>query len=83
VSSKLEFPINDAGLTFAQATDDFKFASAVASFGMLLRNSEHKGNATYAAVSETAAAASKDRDPHGYRQEFVEIVKRAQKLAGE
>ncbi len=83
VSTKLEFPIVDAGQTFAQATDDFKFASAVASFGMLLRNSEHKGNATYAGVIETAAAASKDRDPHGYRQEFVEIVKRAAELSGE
>jgi Ca-activated chloride channel family protein len=82
-STKLEFPINDAGQTFAQATDDFKFASAVASFGMLLRNSEHKGNGTYAGVIETAAAASKDRDPHGYRQEFVEIVKRAKELSGE
>jgi hypothetical protein len=50
---------------------------------MLLRNSEHKGNATYASVIETAAAASKDRGPHGYRQEFVEIVRRAQELAGQ
>lgn len=83
VSSKLEFPIVDAGGSFAQASEDFKFASSVASFGMLLRNSEHKGNATYAGVIETAAAASKDRDPHGYRQEFVEIVRRAQELAGE
>ena len=83
VSSKLEFPINDAGQTFAQATDDFKFASAVASFGMLLRNSEHKGNATYAAAAEIAEAASKTHDPHGYRQEFVDLVKRAQELSGE
>jgi len=83
VSTKLEFPIADAGQTFAQSTDDFKFASSVASFGMLLRNSDHKGNATYAGVIETAAAAGKDRDPHGYRQEFVEIVKRAQELSGE
>ncbi|QDT72018.1 vWA domain-containing protein [Lacipirellula limnantheis] len=83
VSSKLEFPINDAGQTFAQATDDFKFASAVASFGMLLRNSEHKGNATYAAAAEIAEAASKSHDPHGYRRELVEIVKRAANLSGE
>ncbi len=83
VSTKLEFPINDAGQTFAQATDDFKFASAVASFGMLLRNSEHKGNATYAAAAEIAEAASKTHDPHGYRQEFVDLVKRAQELSGE
>jgi len=82
-STKLEFPITDAGQTFAQATDDFKFASAVASFGMLLRNSEHKGNATYAAAAEIAEAASKTHDPHGYRQEFVGLVKQAQELSGE
>ena len=81
-SDKLEFPIIDNGNGFAHASDDFKFASAVASFGMLLRNSEHKGNATYAGVIETAAA-SKDHDPHGYRQEFVEVAKRAKELAGE
>ena len=50
---------------------------------MLLRNSEHKGNATYAAAAEIAEAASKNHDPHGYRREFVEIVKRAKELAGE
>jgi Ca-activated chloride channel family protein len=82
VSTKLEFPINDAGQTFAQSTDDFKFASAVASFGMLLRDSEHKGNATYAAAAEIAEAASKTHDPHGYRQEFVGLVKQAQELSG-
>jgi Ca-activated chloride channel family protein len=83
VSTKLEFPINDAGQTFAQSTDDFKFASAVASFGMLLRDSEHKGNATYAAAAEIAEAASKTHDPHSYRQEFVGLVKQAANLSGE
>jgi hypothetical protein len=50
---------------------------------MLLRDSQYKGNATYAAVAEIAEAASKNRDPHGYREEFVEIVQRAKELAGE
>jgi Ca-activated chloride channel family protein len=82
-SSKLEFPITDAGQSFAKATDDFKFASSVASFGMLLRNSQFKGNVTYAAVAEIAEAARKSRDPHGYRKEFVEMVRRAKELSGE
>ncbi|WP_428308437.1 YfbK domain-containing protein [Lacipirellula sp.] len=81
-STKLEFPIVDNGQTFAAASEDFKFASAVASFGMLLRNSEFKGNATYAAVAETAAA-SQGNDPHEYRQEFVYMVERAKQLTGE
>lgn len=81
-STKLEFPIVDNGQTFAAASQDFKFASAVASFGMLLRNSEFKGNATYAAVAEIAAA-SQGNDPHEYRQEFVDMVERAKQLTGE
>jgi len=82
-STKVEFPITDNGQPFAKASEDFKFASAVASFGMLLRDSQFKGDATYAAVAEIAEAASRDRDPHGYRKEFVEMVGTAKELAGE
>ena len=44
----------DQGLDYSQASRDFKFASAVAGFGMLLRNSPYKGNLTYPAVIELA-----------------------------
>jgi Ca-activated chloride channel family protein len=64
-STKLEFPVEDNDQKFAAASDDFKFASAVASFGMLLRDSQYKGNATLAAVAEIAESASKGRDPIG------------------
>jgi Ca-activated chloride channel family protein len=50
---------------------------------MLLRNSQYKGNATYAAVAEIAQSAAGDHDARGYRKEFVEMVKRAKELAGE
>ena len=88
-STKLEFPITDDGQSFAQATADFKFASAVASFGMLLRASEHRGNTSYAAVHEIAASvvnapsSGLEPDPHGYRAEFLQLIKQAQSLAGE
>jgi Ca-activated chloride channel family protein len=81
-SQKLEFPIADNEQPFAKASADFQFASAVASFGMLLRGSEHKGNATFASVAEVAASAVRDRDdPHGYRQEFIKLVHHAAQLA--
>lgn len=79
-STKLEFPITDVGSSFADATDDFQFTAAVASFGMLLRDSEHKGNATFDAVLEIAQAAV-GSDPHGYRGEFLELVRRAKQLS--
>ncbi|MCC6494451.1 MAG: DUF3520 domain-containing protein, partial [Pirellulales bacterium] len=81
-STKLEFPVTDGGQDFAGASEDFKFASAVASFGMLLRGSQYKGNATYAAVQEIAQSAL-GRDGRGYRQEFVKLVERAKELSGQ
>ncbi|QEG37281.1 vWA domain-containing protein [Bythopirellula goksoeyrii] len=78
-STKIEFPITDKGESFADASDDFKFASTVASFGMLLRSSQYSGNATYDTVLETASTAS-SRDPHGYRAEFMDLVRIAKQL---
>jgi Ca-activated chloride channel family protein len=81
-SKKLEWPITDDGKSFSAATTDMKFASAVAGFGMLLRNSEYKGNLTYAAVQELAQSGIGD-DPHGYRKEFLEMVRTARELRHE
>ena len=39
-SRLLEFPVTDGGASFGRASADFNFAAAVASFGMLLRDSE-------------------------------------------
>ena len=49
------------------------FASAVAEFGMLLRNSDHRGRASYSSVL-TRARAFRGADPEGYRAEFVKLV---------
>jgi len=54
----------------------------VASFGMLLRNSKHKGDASYAAVMEIAAGA-RGEDASGRRGEFLQLVKTAGELSGE
>ncbi|HLA85254.1 MAG TPA: YfbK domain-containing protein, partial [Thermoguttaceae bacterium] len=79
-SRRLEFPLVDRGESFARADHDFQFAAAVAEFGMLLRGSKYKGTATYDAALETAAA-SKGPDPHGYRAEFLEMIRRAKAIA--
>lgn len=58
-----------------RASSDLQFIAAVASFGMLLRDSEYKGNSSAAQVLEQARAAlGKDRG--GYRAEFVQLVER-------
>jgi Ca-activated chloride channel family protein len=78
-SRKLEWPIVDTGAAFSDATDDFQFAAAVASFGLLLRDSQYKGETTCDTVAEIAAS-SLGNDSHGYRAEFVELVGRAKEL---
>lgn len=59
-----------------KAPEDFRMAAAVAAFGMLLRHSEFKGQATYQQVMELAQKA-RGNDPEGYRAEFVQLVKKA------
>jgi Ca-activated chloride channel family protein len=78
-SRLIEFPLKDRGGKFNAASKDLQFASAVASFGMILRGSEHKGSGNLAAVSEIASG-SLGEDKSGYRAEFVDLVRRAQSL---
>jgi Ca-activated chloride channel family protein len=59
---------------------DFRFASAVAGFAMLLRDSEHRGTLTYDRVIALARDARGD-DPEGYRAELVHLVETARDLA--
>lgn len=60
---------------------DFRFAGAVAEFGMLLRNSEFKGRASYGSVLGLARGA-RGSDEDGYRAEFIRLVETAATLAG-
>jgi Ca-activated chloride channel family protein len=60
-------------------TSDFAFASAVAEFGLLLRDSKYKSGASYESIRELAAASIGD-DPDGLRREFVSLVDKASKL---
>jgi len=69
----------DPGQSFAGASADFRFAAAVAAFGMVLRRSEYRGNLTLQAVEEIAAN-SRGRDAGGQRAEFVELVRQARRL---
>jgi Ca-activated chloride channel family protein len=81
-SALIETPVKDGGGTFAKSSRDLKFASSVAAFGMILRDSPHRGRATYPAVLEWAEDGLGD-DKNGYRQEFLELVKRAKQAEGQ
>ena len=55
------------------------FASAVAEFGMLLRESPSLGHASFHAASERARKF-RGEDEEGYRGEFIQLVERAATL---
>lgn len=80
VSQLVEKPVKNRSVRWKATTDNFRFAAAVAGFGMLLRDSEHKGDLTYAAVSALARGA-KGKDHEGYRQEFIRLVESCNLLA--
>jgi len=60
---------------------DFTFSAAVAAFGMILRDSPHRGDATYDRVLAWARAGVGE-DRGGYRSGFVDLVQRAKHIAG-
>ncbi|HZK64625.1 MAG TPA: YfbK domain-containing protein, partial [Puia sp.] len=60
---------------------NFRFVSAVAQFGMLLRDSEFKQEASYDKARALARNALGD-DKEGYRAEFLKLLKNAEDLAG-
>jgi Ca-activated chloride channel homolog len=78
-SELTERSFTDNGSKFENAAPDLKFAAAVAEFGMLLRDSQHKGKGTFGAVIEWAQEG-KGRDAAGYRAAFIELARKAQSL---
>ncbi|NPV02542.1 MAG: VWA domain-containing protein [Brevinematales bacterium] len=74
-------PMYDKSIMWKDASQNLKWASAVAEWGMLLRDSKFKGEATYAHVLETAKAAI-GKDEFGYRKEFIQLVELSKGLSG-
>ncbi len=81
-SKKLEVPVRDRGASLDAASPDLRFAAAVASFGMLLRDSKYKGDANWDQTLDLAREGQ-GADAGGYRLEFQLLVQRARALAGE
>ncbi len=80
VSKLIEHPVKDEQIAIAKTSDNFRFAAAVAQFGLLLRDSEFKSEASYASVISLAKKA-KGNDDEGYRSEFIRLVENAKLLA--
>lgn len=78
-SRLLEFTHNGSAASFGESSPDFRFASSVAAFGMILRDSPHRGNATLERVLRWTLDSTGE-DPHGPRGEFVQLVLKAMVL---
>ncbi len=80
VKSKLiEQVLHDNIIPLSEASNDIQFASAIAEFGLLLRNSEFKADANYEALIARARLA-KGEDIEGYRAEFIKLAEMAMEL---
>ncbi len=72
--------VNDEQISFEKASDNFRFCSAVAEFGLMLRQSQFKGKASIPDVIRIAREA-KGEDAENYRAEFIRLAEMADVLA--
>lgn len=79
VSKSIHKFLYDSDISLFESSDNFRFSAAVAGFGMLLRDSEFKGELTYEQVI-SMAKHSKGRDENGNRNEFIRMVESCQLL---
>ncbi len=71
VPLKLELKTNQGKAVVPSA--NFQLAAGVAAFGMILRNSSYKGEATIK-MARDLVGASISYDPHGYRAELLKLI---------
>ncbi len=80
-SKLITTPVTSDDRGLRNTSEDYRFAAAVAQFGMILRHSKYKGSADYDAVLQLAKGAI-GKDPHGHRKAFLELVEKAKRLDG-
>ncbi len=71
--------VSDIRQNIDAASDDYRFSAAVAAFGQLLRRSRYLNGFSYKEII-ALAEGSIGRDRHGYRREFINLVKIAKSL---
>ncbi len=78
-SRLLEVPVRDEARAFEAASDDSRWAAAVASLGMVLRNSPHRGASSLALARRMAASALAE-DPAGLRAGWLRVMDDLEKV---
>lgn len=78
-SKLLTMGVLDRNNTIYAASDNLRFASAVAEFGLLLRDSRFKGTSSFEQINNLAGN-SLGEDLKSYRGEFLNLVAKARRL---
>mgnify|MGYP001361076295 CR=1 FL=1 len=78
-STKLEFPLAASSVRPLEASGDMRFATAVAGFGMILRESPNKGDLGFDDILKLAES-DLGADVGGYRRDFLNLVRNAAAL---
>jgi Ca-activated chloride channel homolog len=78
-SRELALPVRDPDSTLERTSPGFRFAAAVAAFGMVLRQSPHRGTASLGMVRELATRSAGAQADERQREFFV-MVDKAQAL---
>lgn len=73
VSSLVDLEIYNQGNNFPEASENMRFVASVAGFGMLLRDSQFKGNLNYENI-ELWTSGALNYDPYNFRNEFRQLV---------
>ena len=76
-SKLIEHSVNNKIIAIDKSSDNFRFSASVAGFGMLLRDSEFKGDLDFKQLIKLAEA-SKGKDENAYREEFILLMKKAE-----
>ena len=76
-SKLIEVPVEAEIAAIKDTTDDFRFAASAAGFGLLLRNSVHKGTATFDDMLDLADAALANDHK---REELLGLIVKAKTL---
>jgi Ca-activated chloride channel family protein len=79
VSKLIERQVEDRNVRLEKASENLRWAAAVAEFGLILRESQHRGSASLEEVLRLANGA-KGNDTAGYRAEFITMAEQCRTI---
>ena len=78
-SRMLSLDLDNNRSSFQASSENMRFAASLAGFGMLLKNSEYKGNLSFSDVRQWGDQA-RTFDPYGFREEYIELIDKVRNL---